>query len=136
MVDKCIAEASLPMKFEKCYLSQKQVKYLGHRVSAAGIQPDHTKMVVVSKYPVPRNVKELRQFLGLSNYCRRFIANYSKIAEPLHKLLAESKSFHWDSECQDAFNELKHRVVNPPLSLLSQTSHCSLFCTLILLIWQ
>ena len=101
------------MKVEKCPFAQRQVKYLGYVVFAAGNQPDHTKTVVVSKYPVPRNVKELRQFLGLSNYYHRLIANNSKVAEPLHKLLAKSKSFHWDSKCQDAFNELKHRLVNP-----------------------
>ena len=96
-VFNALQKAGLTMKFEKCHFAQTQVKYLGHVVSAAGIQPDHTKTVAVSKYPVPRNVKELRQFLGQPNYYRRFIANYSMIAEPLHKLLAKSKSFHWDS---------------------------------------
>ena len=61
--------------------------YLGHVVSAAGVPPDPAKTEAVSSHPTPKDAKELRQFLGLSNYYRRFVANYSKIAEPLHKLL-------------------------------------------------
>ena len=81
-------------------------------MSAAGVRPDPAKMEAVSTYPIPNNVKE---FLGPANYYRRFVADYSKVAEPLHKLLTKGNGFHWDSKCQNAFSELKHRLVSPPI---------------------
>ena len=62
------------------------MQYLGHVVSAQGVEPDPAKIQAVATYPVPRNVKEIRQFLGLSNYYRRFVKDYSRIAGPLFKL--------------------------------------------------
>ena len=61
------------------------------------------------------DAKGLRQFLGLSNYYSRFVANYSTIAEPLHKLLRKSRNFHWDPCCQKAFGTLKQKLVSPPV---------------------
>ena len=60
-------------------------------------------------------MKELRQFLGLANYYRRFVADYSNVAAPLHRLLTKENGFHWDSNCQNAFEELKNRLVSPPI---------------------
>ena len=68
----------------------------------------------VSTYPIPNNAKDLRQFLGLANYCR-FVVDYSRVAEPLHKLLTKENGFHWDCKCQNAFDKLKHRLVSPPI---------------------
>ena len=65
---------------------------------------------------MPKDVKELRTFLGLSNYYRRYIQGYSRIAEPLHQLTRKSaKGFHWNSQCQQAFDTLKYKLVNPPI---------------------
>ena len=89
--------------------------YLGHIVSANGIQPDKSKIQAVSAYPVPQDTKQLRQFLGLTNYYRRFVENYSKIAQPLHNLLKKEKKFSWNPEAQDAFEKLKQRLVTPPI---------------------
>ena len=90
---------------------------MGHEVSADGIRPDPAKTEAVSNYPVSRNAKELKQFLGLSNYYRRFVKDYSKIAEPLFKLLSKEgiKNFSWSSSCQSAFEDLKKRLVFPPI---------------------
>lgn len=79
------------MKPSKCHFAHREVKYLGYIVSKQGIKPDADKVKAVANYPVPKNVKELKQFLDLSNYYRRFIQNYAQIAEPLHKMLRKSK---------------------------------------------
>ena len=78
------------------------------------VHPDPAKTEAVSNYPVP---KKLKQFMGLSNYCRRFVKDYSKIAEPLFKLLTKEgvKNFSWSSSCQSAFDDLKVRLISPPI---------------------
>lgn len=94
------------------------MQYLGYIVSASGVHPDPAKIEAVSTYPVLNNVKKLRQFLGLANYYHRFVADYSNVAAPLHRLLTKENGFHWDSNCQNAFDELKNRLVSPPILAL------------------
>ena len=60
-------------------------------------------------------MNELRQFLGLDNYYRWFVADYSKVVQSLHKLLMKANTFHWDSKCQHGFDELKHKLMSPPI---------------------
>ena len=110
-----LRKAGLKLKPSKCHFAQKEVKFLGHIISHAGVSPDPAKIEAVSTYPVPQNVQQLRRFMGLSNYYRRFIANYSKIAGPLNKLLSKSSSFIWSKECQLAFDNLKHHLTIPPI---------------------
>ena len=75
-------------------------------MSQGGISPDPDKLWAVSAFPVPNNEKQLRKFLGLSNYYRRFVKNYSQTAEPLYKLTKKNtKGFQWDAACQQAFDE-------------------------------
>ena len=85
-------------------------------MSRQGIQADPDKTSAMISFPVPSDIKELRQFLGLTNYYRRFIKGYSSIAEPLHKLTRKTEGgFKWNSECQNAFQHLKHLLVSPPI---------------------
>ena len=95
-----LEEAGLKLRTSKCHFAQKVVRYLGHEVSADGIHPDPAKTEAVSNYQVPRNAKELKQFMGLSNYYRRFVKDYSKIAELLFKLLTK------ELRCQKFLMEL------------------------------
>ncbi|KAL5457023.1 hypothetical protein EMCRGX_G034258 [Ephydatia muelleri] len=113
-----LQDAGLKLKTEKCKFVQKAVKYLGHVVSAEGICPDPAKTEVVVSYPVPTSAKEVKQFMGLCNYYRRFVKDYSKIAAPLFKLLSKenAKFFAWNSASQNAFEELKSRLVSPILA--------------------
>jgi len=97
------------------FFVQKEVHYLGHVVSAAGVSPDPAKVEVVSSYPVPTDVKQLKQILGLANYYCRFVPGYSKIAEPLHKLFRKGNPYKWNLACQEALTELKCRLVTPPV---------------------
>ena len=72
---------------DKCEFLQKEVKYLGHLISKEGVKPDPAKIEAVSKFPQPKNQKNIRQFLGLAGYYRRFIQGFSQIAKPLSNLL-------------------------------------------------
>ena len=104
------------MKPSKCHFAHREVKYLGHIVSEHGIKPDADKVKVVTDYSVSKSVKELKQFLGLSNYYRRFIQNYAQIAEPLHKMLRKTKHpFQWNASGQEAFDTLKHKLTTSPI---------------------
>ena len=113
-VFSALREASFKLKPSKCYFAQ-EVHYFGHDVCAAGVSPDKAKIAAVSSYPVPVDVKQLRQFLGLMNYYQRFVQNYSKIAEPLNKLLREGSTYKWETACQEAFAELKYQLVTHPI---------------------
>ena len=110
-----LRKAGLKLKPSICFFVQKEVHYLGHVVSAAGVSPDPAKVEVVSSYPVPTDVKQLRQFLGLANYYHRFVPAYSMTAEPLHKLLRKGNTYNWNTACQEAFVEVKHRLITPPI---------------------
>ena len=111
-----LQHAGLKLKPNKCYFARKDVRYLGHIVTAEGVKPNPAKTEAVSTYPVPQDVHELRQFLGLANYYRCFVKDYSRIAEPLHQLTRKtSKGFQWTPSCQEAFEELKDRLTTPPI---------------------
>ena len=111
-----LRQANLQLKLSKCSFGQKEVQYLGHIVSATGIKPDPRKIEAVSCYPAPGSVRELKQFLGLTSYYRKFIPNYAHIAEPLYKILrGPKKLFTWTTSCQQAFDHLKSKLVQPPV---------------------
>ena len=113
---QALQKAGLQLKPTRCHFAHKEVRYLGHIVSEQGIKPDADKLKAVSNYPAPKNSKELKQFLGLSNYYRRFIQNYAQIAEPLHRMLRKSKHpFQWDASCQKAFDTLKQKLTTSPI---------------------
>ena len=113
---QALRNAGLQLKPSKCHFAHDEVRYLGHVVSKVGIRPDEDKVKAVFNYPIPRNIKELKQFLGLSNYYRRFIKNYAQVAEPLHKIQRKSKQpFQWDATCQLAFDILKQKLITPPI---------------------
>ena len=83
--------ANLKLKPSKCKLCQAQVEYLGHIISDDGVRTDPSKIVKIKNWPVPRNVHDLRRFLGLASYYRRFIKGFSEIAAPLNKLISKEK---------------------------------------------
>lgn len=103
-----LQDAGLKLRSEKCHFIQKAVKYLGHVVSAKGICPDPAKTDVVANYPIPKHAREVKQFMGLCIYYRRFVEGYSEIAAPLFKLLSKENNKCFSS-CQAAFEDLKSR---------------------------
>ena len=107
--------AGLKLNPSKCTFAASQVKYLGHILSAEGIRPNPEKTSIVDTFPVPKDVQQVRSFLGLTNYYKRFIQGYSVLAAPMFKLLRKDTPFHWDNACQEAFQELKYRLVIQPI---------------------
>ena len=116
MVLTKLGEAGLKLKPSKCHFAQQQVQYLGHLISKDGVAVDPSKVEAVTSYPQPTDVKELRGFLGLANYYRRFVQGFASIAQPLYKLTRKNaRGFNWTSQCQQAFDQLKKLLVNPPI---------------------
>ena len=110
-------EANLKLKPSKCKLLQTEVEFLGHIVSKDGIATNPKKIQLVKDWPEPTNLKQLRGYLGLTGYYRRFIKDYSKVALPLTNLLKKNAPFNWTQDCQDAFDDLK-RMMSPPVLTL------------------
>ena len=94
---------------------QDSVQYLGHRVSEEGVEMDPQKTEDVSNWPIPRNVTDVRSFLGTCSYYRRFIEGFATIAHPLHKLTEKKSVFTWTTESQNAFDALKRKLTEAPI---------------------
>lgn len=100
---------SLFAKESKCDFDVAKIKYLGHYIEAGGVSTDPNKIKAVAEWPVPTNLKQLRGFLGLASYYRRFVKNFGTIARPL-TALTKKETFMWSSEALDAFMELKEAL--------------------------
>ena len=98
-----IREARLKLQPTKCSFARTQVRYLGHVISSSGVEPDPEKVRAIKEYPRPSSVSELRRFLGMASYYRRFIAEFAEIAQPLHVLTTNDISFQWSETCEKAF---------------------------------
>ena len=110
-----IRAAKLKLRPDKCSLLQKEVTFLGHVVSAAGIAMDERKLEAVRSWETPKNLKETRSFVGFCAYYRRYVRNFSAIAKPLHALTKKNVRFEWSEECQAAFDELKRCLTAAPV---------------------
>jgi len=96
----------------------EEVAFLGHVVSKEGIKVDPQKIKAINEWPRPTNVTEVRSFLGLAGYYRRFVKDFSKIVAPLTNLLKKEVKFKWISKCEEAFQELKNRLMRAPILTL------------------
>ena len=105
----------LKIKPKKCVLFQTSVQFLGHVVSAKGIETDPDKVKAVTDCVKPMSVKEVRSFLGLTGYYRKFVPKYSSIASPLTNLTKDDVVFEWTEECQEAFDNLKVKLTTAPI---------------------
>ena len=108
-------------KLSKCAFWLKEVSFLGHIVSIKGIIVDPTKIEAVVSWKPPRNVTEVRSFLGLAGYYRWFVKGFSVIASSLTKLLLKGVNFEWDDKCQPSFEQLK-KILVKALVLTQPTS--------------
>ena len=102
-----LAWAGLKLKPKKCFLFQKRVSYLRHVVTKESISADLGKVEQVRTWPIPENRTEFKSFLGLASYYRRFVPDFSAVAQPLYKLTDAKTDFVWTGECQLAFDSLK-----------------------------
>jgi hypothetical protein len=106
------------VKLSKCTFAQSAVEYLGHTISAEGVSTEPTKVQAVKQWPKPKNLKDLRGFLGLTGYYRRFIRHYGLISRPLSDLLKKGVPFTWTSVTETAFQQLKKALIEAPVLAL------------------
>jgi hypothetical protein len=111
----------LTAKMSKCIFATPQVEYLGHVINADGVSTDPAKVVVIKSWVVPKIVTQLRSFLDLTGYYRRFIKNYGIICRPLHDLL-KNDSFSWTDIHSKAFATLKDNMTATPVLALPKFS--------------
>ena len=121
IVLQTLRENQLFAKLSKCDFWLKEVSFLGHIVSAEGIRVDPVKIEVIVNWKPPRNVSEVRSFLGLVGYYRRFVQGFLVIASSLTRLLRKGVKFEWDDKCQSSFERLKEILVEA-LVLIQPTS--------------
>ncbi|GFX33113.1 hypothetical protein TNCV_5042811 [Trichonephila clavipes] len=115
LVLKCLQEAGLKLNSKKCLFAAQEVKILGHLVSSNGVRPDPDKIKAVRNFPTPKTIHDIRSFLGLCSYFRRFIKGFCYLAEPLQSLLKSGVEFHWGPEEVEAFNSLKKALTSDPV---------------------
>ena len=110
-----LKEANLTLKPSKCHFFQKQVEFLGHVVDRDGVHTDPKKVEAIQQWAIPKRVKEVRAFLGITGYYRKFIRDYGQIAKPLHQLTEKGSSFKWTEETNHAFESLKKALTETPV---------------------
>src|SRR3954463_751465 len=124
-----LKEKQLFAKLSKCEFWLEEVSFLGHVISKNGIAVDPTKIEAVSQWEAPKSVSEIRSFLGLAGYYRKFIEGFSKLALPLTKLTRKGQAFIWDAKCEEGFQELKRRLTSAPILILpSPTESFVVYC--------
>lgn len=96
-----------------------RVYYLGHVFTKSGMTPDHNKIKAVKDWPQPKDASEVRQFLGLASYYRRYIEKFSDVAVPLSGLTQKGAAFCWNEACEEAFSSLKTKLTQAPIYILS-----------------
>ena len=110
-----LREHGLKLKLKKCSFLRSETTYLGFIISSEGIKPDPQKVEAIKSLPPPTCVREVRSFIGMGSYYRRFIPNFSEIAEPVIALTRKYARFKWTDECQSAFEYLKQSLTVVPL---------------------
>jgi hypothetical protein len=109
-----LREYNLKIEPDKCEFLKK-LNYLGHVVASEGVKPDDRKIKAVVEFPTPKTQKDIKSFLGLAGYYRKFIANFSAIARPLTDLLKKENEWNWTEQEQANSDLLKFKLTNTPL---------------------
>ena len=110
-----LKDANLKLNSKKCVFFQKEVSFLGHLISEDGVKTSPEKVKSIQEWPTPTNISELRSFIGLCSYLRRFIPEFSKICKPLHTLTEKGRKFEWTEKCEAAFKALKQALISAPV---------------------
>ncbi|BHF63754.1 hypothetical protein SprV_0200674900 [Sparganum proliferum] len=118
-----LPQAGLTLKPSKCVFLKPRVKFLGHVFSAAGIETDDEKVTQIREWPTPADVTEVRSFLGLASYYRRFIKDYARIAGSPHKLTQKDVKFKWTADCTTSFQTLKDKLCSTPILVFPDISN-------------
>ncbi|RKK72672.1 hypothetical protein BFJ68_g18271, partial [Fusarium oxysporum] len=115
---KALQDANLLVEPEKSHFHVKEVDFLGHTITPGEIRMERKKISAVADWPKPTTVKEVQSFLGFANYYRRFIKDFSKIANPLTELTKKERKFIWLPETQDAFDQLRQAILSEPVLVM------------------
>ena len=136
----CLREANLKLPPSKCHFSKNNISFLGYKIDERGLQPDESKIEAVKKYPVPRCRRDVKAYLGLVGFYRRFISNFTEISLPLVELTKLKIPFKWSETANESFENLKKRLLCPPILrhpnlekdfiIFSDASNFSIGCTL------
>ena len=113
-----LREKELYAKFSKCEFWLNEVGFLGHLISGKGVYVDPKKIESIMNWEQPKNVTEIRSFLGFAGYYRRFVQDFSLIAAPLTRLTRKDVKFVWDDKCVKGFQELKAKLTTAPILVL------------------
>jgi hypothetical protein len=113
-----LRDKRLYAKYSKCEIWIDEVSFLGHIISNGGISVDPAKVKEIVVWSIPTTVTKIRNFLGLTRYYQRFIEGFSKIAQSMSSLLEKGRYFKWDEKCQDSFDQLKKRLMSPPVLIM------------------
>jgi len=105
----------LKLSPEKCFFFNTKLPFLGHVIGRDGIQTDPEKLKAIKQFPIPKDITQLRGFIALASYYRKFVKNFSKITTPLNKLLKKNVRYVWTQEQQQVFEELKNHLMTPPI---------------------
>ena len=114
-VFKILHNNGLKINLEKCHFFKEEVELLGHKLSTKGISPIDSKVNVIMNWLPPKNIKQLRSFLGAIGYYRKFIYNFAQIAKPLYELTKKNVPFVWTDTTNKAFVELKNKIISAPI---------------------
>lgn len=120
-------EYNLKLNPEKCKFFGPEVTYIGHRCTDKGVLPGTIKLASIYEYAESRNKDATKRFVAFVNFYRRLISNFASCAQPLNPLSGKNTPFTWDNKCQQAFEQMKKSLSNPPkfwLTLISR-SHLS-----------
>jgi hypothetical protein len=117
-VFQALLDNELYVKREKCRFAVEEVDFLGHVIGKGRVRMDKAKVRAIAEWEPPTRIPELRSFLGLANYYRRFVKGYSDIATPLTDLLKKGRAWEWDVKCQEAFENLKAALIEEPVLAL------------------
>jgi hypothetical protein len=118
LVLQTLQNAKLLVEPEKSDFHKQYVKYLGYTISPGKIGMDKSKIQAIEEWPVPKSIRDVRAFLGYVNFYRRFITGYGGIATPLTNLTRKNTPFIWDNTAQQAFEDIKARVVSEPILMM------------------
>jgi hypothetical protein len=118
LILQTLRKHQLYAKAKKCELFRKKVEYTGHFITEEGIMVDPRKVDAIKNLHTPTNVSEVRSFLGLASYYRKFVSGFSTIATPLTALLHKDKAFEWSHTTQTAFDTLKDKLTTTPVLLI------------------
>lgn len=115
LIFECFKKANLTLNINKCEFGKDKVEYLGYEVTKQGLKPGKNKIKAVESFPMPKNVHEVRRFLGLTGFFRRFVKNYAQIAKPMSDLTRKDSEFKLSEKVVDAFDQLKSILVKAPV---------------------